>query len=216
MASGLAAIETRGLLQECASGRITGLSQRIFSGGQTMKVFLDTEFSSLQRDQSRLVSIGLAAEDGREFYRELPSHTWNTAASGFVREIVEPLLWGGRYTVSQLQLCADLHAWLAEFNQVEIVTDSPTWDLHFLRLTLALDGRGWPRHVDQYATVFDPERAIPLDDGDLAARAAFDCFWIQKTAFRHHALSDALALRHAWLAKEKVTAAILFGCGKTQ
>lgn len=41
-----------------------------------MKVFLDTEFSSLRKMSSRLISIGLVAEDGRELYAEMPRHTW--------------------------------------------------------------------------------------------------------------------------------------------
>lgn len=168
-----------------------------------MKVFLDTEFSSLHRGQSCLISIGLVAEDGREFYRELLSQTWKVLASAFVRAVVEPLLWGGRYEVSPQQLCTDLRAWLAEFDEVEIVTDSPSWDVRFLILTLEIDGQEWPANVVPQPTIFDPESGTLHDDAALAAREAFDGFWTERKGFRHHALSDARALREAWLATLK-------------
>lgn len=53
-----------------------------------MKVFLDTEFTDFLDPQ--LVSLGLAADSGQEFYAELPFA--DSACSAFVREAVLPLL----------------------------------------------------------------------------------------------------------------------------
>lgn len=53
-----------------------------------MRVFLDTEFTDLLDPQ--LISVGLAADSGEEFYAELPFA--DSACSAFVREAILPLL----------------------------------------------------------------------------------------------------------------------------
>lgn len=51
-----------------------------------MKVFLDTEFSSLRKMSSRLISIGLVAEDGScGVFRTCPGSPWTTIAATFQR-----------------------------------------------------------------------------------------------------------------------------------
>lgn len=169
-----------------------------------MRIFLDTEFSSLEKRTARLISIGLVAEDGRrEFYGELPKHTWSFKCSAFVREVVEPILWHGSYTMAPAELSAALRAWLQQFDRVEIVTDAPEWDFWFLSLVFEVDREaGWPANVSRKPRRFDPEGATSHDSRDLAARAAFDHYWTDKTHFRHHALHDAKALRQAWLARK--------------
>lgn len=169
-----------------------------------MKLFIDTEFSSLEKRNSRLVSIGLIAEDGREFYAELPKHTWSFKCSDFVLEIVEPVLWHGSYSMTPAELSAALRDWLTQFDQVEIVTDSPDWDFWFLCLILEVDkDAGWPANVSRKPCRFDPEGATIHDSKDLAARESFEHYWTDKTHFRHHALHDAKALRLAWLARHR-------------
>lgn len=59
-----------------------------------MQLFLDTEFTSLQNP--KLISLGIVAEDGREFYREL-TDTWTlTECTMFVIGWVLPWMSGGR------------------------------------------------------------------------------------------------------------------------
>jgi len=168
-----------------------------------MKVFLDTEFSSLDKRTSCLISIGLVAEDGREFYAELPAHTWKIKCSDFVREVVEPILWHGRYSMTPAELSDALRDWLRQFDEVVIVTDAPGWDFWFLSLTFEVNREaGWPANVARKPLCFDPEGATLHDAQVLAAREAFEAFWEDKKHFRHHALTDAKALCVAWLAGE--------------
>jgi hypothetical protein len=54
-----------------------------------MLVFLDTEFTAFVRPD--LISIGMVAEDGREFYGERTDYR-NEDCSDFVRQTVLPLL----------------------------------------------------------------------------------------------------------------------------
>jgi hypothetical protein len=41
-----------------------------------MLIFLDIEFTGLDQAKPDLISIGLVAEAGREFYAELPESHW--------------------------------------------------------------------------------------------------------------------------------------------
>lgn len=50
-----------------------------------MRVYLDTEFT--QFTQPHLISLGLAAEDGREFYAAMKNFP-----RPFVREVVLPII----------------------------------------------------------------------------------------------------------------------------
>jgi hypothetical protein len=54
-----------------------------------MLAFLDTEFTDFVRPD--LISIALVGEDGQEFYAERDGY-YQTDCSGFVRQIVQPLL----------------------------------------------------------------------------------------------------------------------------
>jgi len=54
----------------------------------TTKIFIDTEFTNFS--DPKLISIGLAAESGEEFYAELPFSMHD--CSEFVRETVVPML----------------------------------------------------------------------------------------------------------------------------
>lgn len=55
-----------------------------------IRVFLDTEFT--QFEDPRIISVGLAAEDGRTFYREFSDTYGKEHCSEFVKVVVLPLL----------------------------------------------------------------------------------------------------------------------------
>ena len=56
-----------------------------------MIIFFDTEFTSLHV-KSKLISIGLISEDGREFYAEMTDTYLISHCSDWVKENVLPLL----------------------------------------------------------------------------------------------------------------------------
>lgn len=148
-----------------------------------LKVFIDTEFTDFI--DTHLISIGMAAELGQEFYAEVPYP--DKSCSAFVREAVIPLL--GRlpncfYTLEELQ--SQIVSWLEQVkngNQdIEICYDYQTdWDL----FADVLDYRipSWCRarlvahHIDEVRRdEFHRNNQLP----------------------EHHALYDALANRHAF------------------
>lgn len=99
-------------------------------------LFLDTEFTNLTADY-RLISLALVDPTGAELYVEL-SDGWSPAdCSAFVHEIVLPQLDLARHGRSRAEAAAALHAFLAGYGEVEIVSDALGWDWPLLLSDLA-------------------------------------------------------------------------------
>lgn len=107
-----------------------------------IKVFLDTEFTALDKTAS-LISIGLAAETGAMFYAEITSYD-PADASQWVQENVLPHLSGNLRASSNakveesmfvrghlVDISRVLRNWFARFgdnNSIEIWADVLAWD----------------------------------------------------------------------------------------
>ncbi|WP_433704181.1 hypothetical protein [Paraburkholderia sacchari] len=141
-----------------------------------MRVFVDCEFTDFI--DCDLISIGLVADDGREFYGERSDYD-GTACSVFVREAVLPQLGQQSDCVySREGLRNALRAWLGQFGgeRVVCVDFATDWDL----MLDLLDGEtnGWQAQL------------VPVDQGRL------EMYFAQHPG-RHHALVDARAQRYA-------------------
>ena len=157
-----------------------------------MLVFLDTEFTNFV--QPDLISIGLVAEDGREFYSERTDYRC-AECSDFVRVTVLPLL--GRVpgaTCSRPELTHRVRKWFEGLPEpATIVFDS---ERDWLLLTDAYLGRehqnppanvGETLHLDRFAITH------PLFE------QAQNYTYTQDLPL-HHALADARALRAGYRA----------------
>lgn len=155
-----------------------------------MRVFLDTEFTDFH--YPRLISFGLVAEEGREFYGELADGWALDHCSEFVRSTVLPLLDGNASTRDEAG--ARLVEWLASLDHsITIVSDTETdWRLlvmliyphvgNELEVTgelLSLSGLSMARRHEDFL-----EEMLANDPG------------------RHHALVDARALQKTVLQTE--------------
>lgn len=163
-----------------------------------MLVFLDTEFTDFI--DIRLISVGLAAEDGRTCYGELARDCWLEAASDFVRANVVPLLDqsrpGGEGERPEA-LAERLREWLAGQGEAQLATDSPEHDFDLLVELFAETGTVWPANV-----VKTPLRVDCYLRGEAFAPAVmgtYQGFFTKNGLVQHHALHDALALRAMWL-----------------
>lgn len=140
------------------------------------RIYLDTEFTTMNRYQAKLISLALVVPGGPEFYAEL-TDTWSPAdCSPFVTDTVLPLLNHTRYGRTTEQARVELLAFLQALGSVEIISDAPDHDWPLL---LWLAGpEGLPANV-----LPEPGRlAIDLDaeySGDEPP---------------HHALQDARLL----------------------
>lgn len=154
-----------------------------------MLVFLDTEFTDFV--DCDLISIGLVAQDGREFYAELIDYR-QEACSDFVRETVIPLLGKhkNRIVGTQWQVARALNEWLKPYEQECCVCfDYNTdWELMVSMLTML---------PEEDQPMFMTTRQIW---GDLDQQA-LEWFWKEKDCIgwqQHMALYDAHANMFAY------------------
>jgi hypothetical protein len=145
------------------------------------RIYLDTEFTSLNRYTHRLISLALVVPGGPEFYVEL-TDAWEEAdCSDFVREIVLPQLELATYGRTTDQARIELLDFLQETGPVEIISDAPSWDWPLL---VWLAGpSGLPEEVEAGRISGDIEVVIEGEEPP------------------HHALADArllAALVESW------------------
>ena len=136
-----------------------------------MKLWLDTEFNGWEGD---LISMGIASEDGKEFYEVLECS--NPVA--WVKENVVPLLL--KDSISKGLFTKKLEQYLSQWDSVEVIADWPR-DLELFYSSL-LVGNGWMINVPKQ---FSTKLVRGLDTRSLLP---------------HNAIEDARALKAAYLA----------------
>ena len=151
-----------------------------------MLVFLDTEFTSFVRPD--LISIGLVAEDGREFYAERTDYRKDDC-SDFVRETVLPLL--GRVpgaACSRPELTRRVRQWLDALPvPATIIFD---YERDWLLLAEACLGSGHQKPPANVGEKLHLDRfAITHPIFEQAQNLIYTPDWPP-----HHALADARAL----------------------
>lgn len=147
------------------------------------RIYLDTEFTTLNRYRAKLISLALVVPGGLEFYAEL-TDAWTPAdCSPFVTDTVLPLLDHAVYGRTTDQARAELLAFLQALGPVEIITDAPDHDWPLL---LWLAGpAGLPANVQRQPGLL----TIDLDTDYSGEEPP------------HHALADArllAALVESW------------------
>lgn len=110
-----------------------------------MKVVIDCEFTQLNPN-SKLISMALVAEDGREQYFELNDSYTISDCSEFVIERVLPKLTGDQDSMSTEDARNRLLGFLEKFDSVDIMSDAPVWDWEFF-CSMAYHQGKWPNNV---------------------------------------------------------------------
>jgi hypothetical protein len=156
-----------------------------------MLIFLDTEFTDFTESECDLISIGLVDEAGREFYAESTQFR-QEACSGFVKEIVLPLL--GKHPTrivgNYFEVAKQLNELLKYYND---------------EITICIDYIGdWQLLVKLLALVPEEELVQNVKGlniwGDLDPMA-LEYYWAEVDAFghkEHHALYDARGNKYAY------------------
>jgi hypothetical protein len=157
-----------------------------------MLVFLDTEFTDFVRPD--LISIGLVAEDGREFYAERTDY-YTTRCNEFVRETVQPLL--GRVpgaACSSSELTARVRHWFGQLVEPATVIYDYEWDWRLL--AVAMLGRPHSKPPGDFAKQLNLDsHTITHPVFERAQNSTYNEDWRP-----HHALADARALRAGYRA----------------
>ncbi|MBI6909757.1 3'-5' exoribonuclease [Pseudomonas palleroniana] len=116
-----------------------------------MKVFLDCEFTQLNRD-TKLISLALVSEAGHEFYVEV-TDTYHVAdCSDFVIQNVLPQLNLAAHGQTLVEAQSSLLAFLSDLEgPLEVCSDAPEWDWDLFCQLAYVDHR-WPGNVANRAT----------------------------------------------------------------
>lgn len=154
-----------------------------------LKIFIDTEFTDFI--DCHLISLGMAAESGEDFYAEVPYP--DKACSYFVREAVIPLL--GKVPHAQCafdELSLKILNWLDVVREKEEVVEicfdyQSDWDLFIDALDYQVPNWCFPRPV-----------ARNINELLLYA------FYKKHGLPKHHALYDAQANRYAFRERPNV------------
>lgn len=162
----------------------------------SLRLFLDTEFTDLLHCE--LLSVGIVAEDGREFYAER-SDVDMSLCGDFCRLAVVPQLGAEPSAIgTESEIAARLKCWLAQFQAnapVVVSVDHPTdWELftHLARDDETLKVPNWITGQSIRAAI-DPRN--------------IEAYWELHGRRAHHALHDAKALRFAWQRDQSVRTA---------
>lgn len=105
-----------------------------------MRIFFDTEFTGLHQNTT-LISIGLVAEDGKEFYAELDDYDKSQVDEWLETNVINNLIVNADrkiyHRVEEHQTIAKgdrefigslLDGWLTQYDQVEIWSDCLSYD----------------------------------------------------------------------------------------
>lgn len=145
-----------------------------------MKYFFDTEFNDDGR-RILLISIGIAAEDGRTYYAEFSNTIDLTVANQWVKEQVVPLLHGGEFRKTSFEISNQI---------IGFVGHKP----EFWGYYSAYD---WVALCQLYGPMIDLPKTWPMFCYDLKQFAGNTRLPKQLTV-EHHALNDAIWIKESY------------------
>ena len=170
-----------------------------------MRVFFDTEFTGLHQDTT-LISLGMVAEDGREFYAEFTDYDQGRVNDWIRENVIAHLQWGGEgtdmaiktfnrglrweYHGTRAGVVKYLTDWLAKYDYVRMWSDVLAYDW-MLFCELFGGALNLPRNV--YYIPFD--LATLLADQDIDPDIDREAFANMGSQYKHHALHDARVIR---------------------
>jgi len=174
----------------------------VIIGPECMNIFFDTEFTGLV-SESRLLSMGLVADDDKELYIEFTDGWSEAQCSPWVLQHVMPMLGSGE-RLSRREAVVRLLDWLSAYDSPILLADSDSdsdsdSDWYTLLLKALLQERGVTGTcVCVKQLVFSSRgEAAPFED---AKKGYFELLKVEP----HHALTDALAMRSAWHSVVKI------------
>ena len=156
-----------------------------------MRVFMDTEFTDFSNP--RLISVGLVAEDGQEFYCELADGWSREHCTEFVLDTVLPLLGEGPLMAREVAGPRMLE-WLASIDDTITVVSDTEIDWRLVMTLIWL-------HANDDVDIAGELLSMP---GFAMARRHEDVLeeLLANDPRRHHALVDARALKKSVLQTE--------------
>lgn len=151
-----------------------------------MRIFLDTEFTSLHAPTAKLMSLAMVCGD-KSMYVEVDG--WHDRdLSPFTRQVVVPQM--TMYLTPISDLSARMYKFLEQFEQATIATDSMTWDWDWFLQHMP---QGIPPNIEKQPLILSMNYLRNYDLFEAHLKHQFDHVFTQ-----HHALKDAKAMQAAW------------------
>jgi len=98
------------------------------TGGETMKIFFDTEFTGLHQNTT-LISFGAISESGTEFYSELNDYDESQCDDWIKSNVIKNLRVPHQLRITSEMLSINLRNWLESFNKpIEMWSDCLSYD----------------------------------------------------------------------------------------
>lgn len=159
------------------------------------RLFFDCEFTDLT-DSASLISAGFITHSGDPFYVELSDYAVE-ACNDFVKATVLPLL--SLPPVSTADFLVSLADWLHRLGDDLLFIADSEWDQKILAKTFASCGQSLPSnwHFQKTPNNFPDGLQRCLFNDEMAA-----FFLRHPDQKKHHALTDACAIRAAFLKAE--------------
>ena len=166
-----------------------------------MKIFFDTEFTGLRKDTT-LISIGLVAENGEEFYAEFSDYN-DCLVDAWIKENVIDNLYCTKgitdapnyYYGTKWEIREYLENWLRQFSSVELVSDVCHYDM-VLFIDIFGDAFSIPENVCPCCYDINQDIAsyygISLEEAfDMSREKIIEDANIEISGDKHNALYDA-------------------------
>lgn len=149
-----------------------------------MNLYFDTEFTGLHKDTT-LVSIGIAAENGKKFYAEFSDYDESQCDDWIKENVLKHTILGGNDTLaarlgedddttvvlgSKTDIWYELGEWLKQFDEVQFVSDVCHYDMVLL---IDIFGGAFDLPKNVSAVCHDINQDIARHYG-ISEREAFD------------------------------------------
>lgn len=161
-----------------------------------MRVFFDTEFTGLHKNTT-LMSIGMVANDGREFYAELHDYDKTQVDDWLKQNVLSKF--ENKQTVDTETLAKQIEKFLEPYDEVEMWSDCLAYDWV---LFCNIWGHSFKVPKKIYYIPFDICTLIKLKgiDPDIPRAKLSNRLWAD--SMKHNALYDARLIRACY---EKLT-----------
>lgn len=172
--------------------RLAKFPSVISNEGMSQLLFFDCEFTDLN-DSARLISAGFITASGDHYYGELAEYDEGDC-NDFVKATVLPLL--ARPSMTADDFVSSLTNWVNDLGQDVLFVADSDWDQRILTATFAAVGKTVPErwHFQKTPDNFTNGVQRDLFNEEMAA------FFLRNPEMKqHHALTDACAIRSAYL-----------------
>ena len=168
-----------------------------------MKIFFDTEFTGLHKDTT-LISIGLIAENGEEFYGGMSDYDRSQVDEWIEENVIKHMYLGENKSYhygTKKEISEKLNKWLKQFETVEWVSDVCHYDFVLLIDLICGHALKMPYGIlnaachDINQDIANYYNISEIDAFDKSREEIIESFGVMIDGTKHNALYDAKVIK---------------------